>query len=118
MKTKIEQKPIKIPVMESVLTEALRVTGDRMDNYGHPLANHLRIAILWNAYLAAKRVTPDGVLPAVTVHSTANELQAHDVAELMILVKTAREMHSSKRDNHVDRAGYVRCVARIKNIEP
>lgn len=98
---------------ESVLTEALRVTGERGDNYGHPLANHKRIAILWNAYFAARSVDAAGN------HAiTQPELEPADVATLMVLLKMARQMHLPARDNLVDMAGYVRCIARIKGVEP
>jgi len=99
---------------ESILTEALRVTGgDRQENYGHPIANHLRIAILWNAYLEAKGIKEDGA-----DDPDRPILEPADVAMMMVLLKIAREMHAPKRDNLVDAAGYIRCAARIKGVEP
>ena len=99
---------------ESILTEALRVTGgDRQENYGHPLANHKRIAILWNGYLAARAVDAAGVS-----QPTQPELEPSDVAAMMLLLKVARHFHTKKRDNLTDAAGYIRCISRIENFEP
>ena len=98
---------------ESILTEALRVTGgDRQENYGHPLANHQRIADLWNGYLMAKQVNPDG-----TRVTTQLSIMPTDVVSMMILLKVARELHTSKRDNFTDLAGYARCGAQIQGHE-
>ena len=70
-----------------VLTEAASIlNGTRAQDYGE---NSLpRIAAYWSAYLN-------------------REVYGRDVANLMILLKVAREGHSQKRDNHVDIAGYV-----------
>ena len=70
-----------------VLTEAAAILkGTRAKDYGE---NSLpRIAAYWSAYLN-------------------REVTGRDVANLMILLKVAREGHSQKRDNHVDIAGYV-----------
>lgn len=98
---------------ESILAEALRVTAaDRQDNYGHPLANHLRIAALWNGYLEARALDAEGK-PKVM----AADLGPMDVVSLMVLLKIARELHSTKRDNFTDMAGYARCGARIQGHE-
>jgi hypothetical protein len=98
---------------ESILTEALRVTGgDRRENYGSPRANHMRIADLWNGYLCARAVNPAGERKP-----TQAELNEHDVAAMMILLKLARELHTSKRDNAVDIAGYARCMSLMKGHE-
>lgn len=66
-------------------------TGDRRRDYGSPLVNHIRIAIMWSVYLQ-KRISPI------------------DVAYLMDLMKAAREIQTSKFDNAVDTAGYMACV--------
>ena len=64
------------------MTEALRVTGgERQDNYGHPLANHKRIADLWNGYLRARAVDEAGER-----HATQPELTPVDVVQMMITV--------------------------------
>lgn len=90
---------------EGILEEAIRITsGPRQRDYDHPLANHDRIAELWNAYLSI-RSSPD------------IEISAADVAAMMILLKLVRNAHTPKRDNAVDIAGYARCLARIQGFE-
>jgi len=99
---------------ESILAEALRATnGDRQENYGHPLANHLRIAEMWNGYLRSKNIDSNGE----KISSPQIALDAHGVAMMMILLKCARELHTSKRDNAVDMVGYARCLAMIQGHE-
>lgn len=61
------------------------VNGTRAQDYGE---NSLpRIAEYWSTYLG-------------------RAVDGRDVANLMILLKVAREGHGPKRDNHVDIAGY------------
>jgi hypothetical protein len=73
---------------ESILAEAIRITGgDRQQSYGSPKPNHDLIAAGWSILLG-KTVT------------------AEDVCRCMIWSKLSRDMHSAKRDNTVDIAGY------------
>ena len=61
----------------TVLKEAHTIIyGDREKTYGHPSKNLKTIAKMWNAYLDAR--------------TTSSELNAKDVASMMILLKTAR----------------------------
>jgi hypothetical protein len=105
--------PTEPPAPESVLAEALRVTGgSRQENYGHPYVNHERIAILWNAFLLARSLDANG-----DERNPAPELEAEDVATMQILLKIARNMHTPKRDNCTDMAGYARCLSQIHGFE-
>ncbi|WP_431941632.1 DUF6378 domain-containing protein [Nocardia grenadensis] len=81
---------------ETILEEAQRlIHGERNKNYGHPRDNFRDISALFSAYLG---------IPI-------NDL---DVANLMILVKVARQKGSEyKRDNYTDIAGYAGCAGRI-----
>lgn len=73
---------------ENVLEEAQRVVhGSRMKDYGTPLDNHTITAGLFSAYLG---------IP----------ITAEQVCYLNILQKISRSVHSFKRDNLVDIAGY------------
>lgn len=82
----------------SVLDEAKEIIyGDREQTYGEPGINLKRIARLWNAYLSNR----DG------------DLSAEDVAWMMVLLKTARQQHASKRDNLVDACGYIALIERL-----
>lgn len=93
---------------EGVLEEALRITsGSRRRDYDSARANHERIAGAWNWFLGSRPVQDTPFVP----------LSAADVASLMILLKLARNLYSSKRDNMVDVAGYARCMAQIEGFE-
>lgn len=80
---------VEAPPAESIAEEALRVVnGDRAREYGAASENSLpRTAKMWSAYLG-------------------REVSGRDVANLMQLLKLAREAHAPKRDNHVDIVGY------------
>lgn len=71
------------------------VDGDRDAAYGGPEDSFRTIAALWNLYLDAKM----------------GDLQAHDIAAMMILFKVARIVGSrgTHRDSWVDAAGYAAC---------
>jgi hypothetical protein len=87
----------------TILKEAHSIIyGDREKTYGHPSKNLNTIAVMWNAYLAAKPV-PSGTF----------ELDAKDVAALMMLVKVARFANDpTHRDNLVDICGYAALIER------
>lgn len=85
----------------SILKEANTIIyGDREKTYGHPAKNLKTIAKMWNAYLDAK--TTD-----------RGELNAKDVASMMVLLKTARLANDpSHRDSLVDICGYAALIER------
>jgi len=84
----------------TILKEANAIIyGDREKTYGHPSKNLNTIAVMWNAYLHAK--------------SGGDDINAKDVAALMMLVKVARFANDpSHRDNLVDICGYAALVER------
>lgn len=57
MQTEIPTKPDRDTAFsEGILDEAKRITaGERQRDYDHPLPNHNRIAVLWNAYLSMRK---------------------------------------------------------------
>lgn len=86
---------------ENILQEADRITsGARQRDYDHPLPNHERIAAFWRAHLKGK-------------YGIEVPLTPEDVAWMMIYLKAARDMHTPRRDNLVDTAGYARCLERM-----
>lgn len=89
----------------TILKEANAIIyGDREKTYGHPSKNLKTIATMWNAYLNAK--------------TEKGELNAKDVAALMMLVKVARFANDpSHRDNLVDICGYAALVERCDESE-
>lgn len=84
----------------SILKEANTIIyGDREKTYGHPSKNLKTIAQMWNAYLEAK--------------TDKGELNAKDVATMMVLLKTARLANDpSHRDSLVDICGYAALIER------
>lgn len=84
---------------ERLLDEAKAIVcGDRDRQYGQPEESFEAIAQFWTVYLKDKE-----------------ELDAKDVAMMMVLFKVAREATGqSKRDNLIDIAGYAACAAECK----
>lgn len=82
---------------EEILDKAKEiVTGDRQNAYGEVEDNFGRIARLWAEYL--------------NEGNTSIELDAEDVACMMILLKIARiKSGHHKDDNWIDIAGYSAC---------
>jgi hypothetical protein len=80
-------------VKSELLAEAERlVTGPRANAYGPSTVNHLRIADLWNVWIANRAIP--------------GPISAYDAAMMMALVKFARCQHTPATDSHVDIAGY------------
>ena len=79
---------------KSILDEAESlINGDRNADYGPPTQDFARTAALWTVYLAGR-----------------TEIQPHDVAAMMALLKLSRIVWSpGNRDHWVDLAGYAAC---------
>ncbi len=89
----------------SILETARKVTdGERRSDYGHPSDDFERAALIWTGILRPKLMSDQRVT-------------ASDVPLCMIGVKLAREVHSHKRDNLVDIAGYARTAAMVAGEE-
>lgn len=84
----------------SILKEAYNIiNGERQDQYGNPEDSFDTIAKLWSVYM-------DSTITG-RKHLNVPSVQPKDVAMLMTLLKIAREMHTHKKDNLVDAAGYI-----------
>ena len=70
------------------------INGERQDQYGNPEDAFQLIASYWSIYL-----------------QLTEPLTAADVAQMMCLLKVAREKHQHKRDNLVDAIGYLALAA-------
>lgn len=81
------------------------VNGDRNVDYGDPIDDFRRTAAFWTEYLRgvrARRQTRGEV--------SNDELEPHDVANMMMLLKISRATWSpAKYDNLLDIAGYAAC---------
>jgi hypothetical protein len=85
------------------------VGGERAKDYGDKYVNHRRIADLWNMWLKESRKGDNAL-------SDCPEIQAYDVAMMMLMVKIARLMHSPGHpDSHLDIAGYASILEEIAN---
>lgn len=94
---------------DNILDEAKRIIyGDREEAYGSPRFNLDTIAQFWSVYLHR------------LFHSWGIEganLKAEDVAQMMILLKTARLIHNpTHKDSLTDQAGYAALQDRIQNL--
>jgi len=99
----VRDEPADAP--EAILDEAKRITtSDRQQDYGHPLADFTRTAMLWTGILAGRLREGQHVTPM-------------DIPLCMIAVKLARQAHRHKRDNLVDIAGYARTAAMVAGDE-
>lgn len=75
------------------------VNGDRNASYGDPIQDFARTAVFWQEYLQG-----------VVAKRGSLELQPHDVAAMMALLKISRLAWSpEKEDSWVDLAGYAAC---------
>jgi len=84
---------------EILQTAEKYVNGDREQQYGTPENNFSIIAEYWNTYLDNKG-NP--------------QIDAHDVAVMMCLLKIARITSGQKKDdNYIDLAGYAACAGEI-----
>ena len=98
------------PAPLNILHEADKVIyGDREKAYGNPRFNLDTIAQLWSVYL--KRKFP---IPAIDY---SLDITAEDVAQFMILLKTARLIHNPTHvDSLTDQAGYAALQHRIQGM--
>ena len=92
------------------MTEAAKlVDGERQAMYGDPRPNFERIAALWGAYLAEREAIPE------VVSGLEDLVQAEQVADMMILLKLARDMGPGDcPDNMLDVQGYAEIKRRLK----
>lgn len=80
------------------------VCRDRQDQYGAPENSFAVIALLWREYLAPKNMSV--------------QLDAHDAAMMLALLKVARIMVGQpKADNYIDAAGYLALAGELSKAE-
>lgn len=89
-------------IARNVLTSAIEAIDKGSQKHGEPHDSFIMIAQLWSVYLQHTLQRRQG-----------NQLQAHDVAEMMSLLKKARAAYASVADNYVDDAGYTSLAAML-----
>lgn len=108
-------------IKDRIVYEAARiVSGVRRGQYAPPERNFERIAILWNAYFAAKGLVliPVALDEIHPLREHFRELLAQDVSPMMRLMKEARIIESPKHyDSHVDLVGYTLNGAEVNGVE-
>lgn len=84
----------------SILQEAEElINGQRREDYGDAKACFERIATFWSAYLGIR---------------IGNSLSPYDVANMMILLKVARDAHDpGQSQNMVDVIGYAALTEKL-----
>lgn len=88
---------------ESILQEANRIiNGERAQTYGDAQKSFGQIADLWGVYL--NRVYPDVNIDAI------------DVANMMILMKISCAQNGFHRDSYVDIIGYAALTEKIRYV--
>lgn len=105
---KIPSEAVESPVRAASATRAgilgkahKCVCGQREEDYGSPEDNFVVISNLWSCYLTA-------------IFGDKLEISPCDVANMMILLKVARNAGGSKLDNWIDIAGYAACGGEIE----
>lgn len=89
---------------ETLLEEAARLTtGDRNATYGAPYDNLTHMANMVSAYVSGK-------------YGLHLDLNAEDMAWIMVLAKMSRSVASLKDDNYVDAAAYSAIAGECRTI--
>lgn len=84
---------------KDILEEAHElVDGPRQEDYGHPIDNFNKMAMMWSAILG-------------------KQVSEQEVALCMIATKIARETNRPRRDNRVDIAGYAKTLQMVEDVK-
>jgi len=98
-----QAKPTRVQTLETAIG---LTNGDRNKAYGPPINNLTDCAELWNTYIRAKQRATDKL-----------ELDAEDVAWLMVLVKMTRSFQEGYHpDNYTDASAYSAIAGECREI--
>ena len=103
----------------SILKEAENlIQGDRQDNYGDIHTSFGQIAAYWDTYInrKIKKVLSEIELVETRDVTFSIDINAMDVANMMILLKISRAQNKFDRDSYVDIAGYVACAEQLGDL--
>jgi len=96
-------KPARVQTLETAIG---LTNGDRNKAYGPPINNLTDCAELWNTYIRAKQRATDKL-----------ELDAEDVAWMMVLVKMTRSFQKGYHpDNYTDASAYSAIAGECREI--
>lgn len=99
-----QPKPTRVQTLETAIN---LTSGDRNRAYGPPYNNLSDCAALWNAYTATKAKT-----------TGTTELNAEDVAWMMVLVKMTRSFQPGYHaDNYTDATAYSAIAGECREIQ-
>jgi len=95
-----------VKAVEIARKAASLIGGDRAKTHGDMHQHFASVALLWNAYMMARR---DAAAP----------LAAADVPHMMALLKIARTQSGAPNpDDFVDAAGYLSCAGEVALARP
>jgi hypothetical protein len=100
MNPKLKNTPLEIA--EGTLLDAASTIRERLTEHGHTERSFKMIGELWSSYITHAYTARDKL-----------QLQAHDVAQMMTLVKMARAVYGYSMDNFTDSAGYTALAAML-----
>jgi len=90
-------------VAEKVLADALKQVTTKHKEHGDTSNSFAMIAEFWSTY----------VKHAAVVQGFTG-VEAHDVTQMMVLLKVARSVYGKSADNHIDAAGYTALSALLE----
>ena len=98
-----QPKPTRVQTLETAIS---LTGGDRDRTYGPPINNLTDCAELWNAYIRTKQRATDNL-----------QLDAEDVAWMMVLVKMTRSFQAGYHaDNYTDATAYSAIAGECREI--
>jgi hypothetical protein len=98
-----QTKPTRVKTLETAIS---LTNGDRDKSYGPPINNLTDCAELWNAYIHTKQRATNNL-----------ELDAEDVAWMMVLVKMTRSFQKGYHpDNYTDASAYSAIAGECREI--
>jgi len=98
-----QPKPTRVQTLETAIS---LTNGDRDKSYGPPINNLTDCAELWNTYIRAKQRATNNL-----------ELDAEDVAWMMVLVKMTRSFQKGYHaDNYTDATAYSAIAGECREI--
>lgn len=93
-------------IAEKILDDARKAVTTKAEQHGDTEASFLMMADLWSTYVNHVSIIKGGI-----------ELDAGDVAQMMVMLKIARSAYGHGRDNYVDAAGYTALAAMVRPKE-